>query len=359
MKTVLLADYLGGSDVNGNPLGHTNKVIEEYSEYLRGEYNVAAASTQEVISRITLEQRIVLPHSIETKITSSIIYKVRYRTAMLRNIDFIMNTEYPIIWFVNTNLMLYIYLLLFGKKEKKIICTMFQNDYAQGKMRIIRNAIFNLQIQKIDLIISSNNRFHFKNESVFYMPDYLYSEKYSTYRMHKKEQIVILGTIDKRKDVLRYIDQLKNSGMRVVIAGPFLDDEYYGQVSRNESSSITVINKYLEYEEYYKYLSESLYVLLPYDANVYNNRTSGVLIESVFLNTIPIAPRDLLKCNEILGVYIEEFEKNESILKNSIDLSLYYDSYEKLRNGRFNEKSNKDQLLRVISGLDINDKNET
>ena len=47
-------------------------------------------------------------------------------------------------------------------------------------------------------------------------------------------------------------------------------------------------------EEYYQLIGSSKYVLLPYDEDFYKNRTSGVMIEGVFVNSIPIANASIM-----------------------------------------------------------------
>ena len=49
-------------------------------------------------------------------------------------------------------------------------------------------------------------------------------------------------------------------------------------------------------------IAESKYTLLPYKLERYENATSGILLESIFLKSIPIAPKWLLENNNISGI---------------------------------------------------------
>ena len=49
-------------------------------------------------------------------------------------------------------------------------------------------------------------------------------------------------------------------------------------------------------------MSEYKYVILPYDPAYYNIKTSGVLLEAIFLGAVPVAPRNILEQNRIQGL---------------------------------------------------------
>ena len=73
-------------------------------------------------------------------------------------------------------------------------------------------------------------------------------------------------------------------------------------------------------------LAGAKYTVLPYDMRQYKSRTSGVLIESLFVNTTAIAPEQLLRENQIDGIGYQNIEelndpsvfKQEPILHNSV-----------------------------------------
>ena len=46
---------------------------------------------------------------------------------------------------------------------------------------------------------------------------------------------------------------------------------------------------------------------------VYEGRTSGVLLESIFVGTIPIAPKRLLEENEVRGIGYETLDEINAI----------------------------------------------
>ena len=73
-------------------------------------------------------------------------------------------------------------------------------------------------------------------------------------------------------------------------------------------------------------LSESKYCILPYDMGQYKNRTSGVLLESIYCGVIPIVPNVLLKQNMLPGLGYKNltevkslFDDNNEKTKESID----------------------------------------
>ena len=81
------------------------------------------------------------------------------------------------------------------------------------------------------------------------------------------------------------------------------------------------------------YLASYKYVVLPYDAKCYDGRTSGVLLESIFVGAIPIAPKALLHQNGISGLgytrlseieeLIRAYENGEIVVSNNLNQFRY------------------------------------
>ena len=127
--------------------------------------------------------------------------------------------------------------------------------------------------------------------------------------------------------------------MKLEIAGRFLDQQRYLDLQHRAKDNVIVENVVLSEDDYYKKLAGAKYSILPYDMKVYEGRTSGVLLESIFVGTIPIAPKRMLEENEVRGIGYDtlqellessffnniRIEKEENLLidKNMIKGAIY------------------------------------
>ena len=59
--------------------------------------------------------------------------------------------------------------------------------------------------------------------------------------------------------------------------------------------NIRIENIRLDDDAYYRELAKHRFVLLPYREESYSNRSSGVVLESIFLGNIVIGPKFLLR----------------------------------------------------------------
>ncbi len=67
--------------------------------------------------------------------------------------------------------------------------------------------------------------------------------------------------------------------------------------------NVIVENVVLSEDDYYKKLAGAKYSILPYDMKVYEGRTSGVLLESIFLlERYRLHLKRLLEENEVRGI---------------------------------------------------------
>ena len=107
-------------------------------------------------------------------------------------------------------------------------------------------------------------------------------------------------------------------------------------------------DRILSEEEYYRKLGTATYSVLPYDMAQYQNRTSGILLESAFLETIPAAPQALLETNGMAGVgYRLMSEMPDKIIKCQ-KKEIINRNNERIRNN-FDEKKIKAEFLKWMS----------
>ena len=98
------------------------------------------------------------------------------------------------------------------------------------------------------------------------------------------------------------------------------DEKRYNKLKIKCDGNIIIKNNNLSYIDYLSKIAESKFVILPYKESSYSNRSSGVLLETIFLGSIPIAPKFLLNFNNIKGVDYEKFISGEIDLNNQCKL---------------------------------------
>ena len=176
------------------------------------------------------------------------------------------------------------------------------------------NLIFKRGLSKFDAVIYTQKNMKIPHPKVFYMPDYYYDAKYEPYRkMPKDDKVVCLGTMNPYKELEKLVDVFNANGMKLEIAGRFLDQQRYLDLQNRAKDNVIVENVVLSEDDYYKKLAGAKYSILPYDMKVYEGRTSGVLLESIFVGTIPIAPKRLLEENEVRGIGYETLDEINAI----------------------------------------------
>ena len=122
------------------------------------------------------------------------------------------------------------------------------------------------------------------------------------------------------------------------------------------SDNVTIIDKYLSDEEYMDMLSSARYAILPYSKSAYTNQTSGVLQEAMFVNTIPIARREVLTVNEIPGMPFDEWSDmdsnySEKLRINGSNAEKTYSEYALLRKDRYADYKVRREYKKVFAKL--------
>lgn len=343
MKEIAIVDYIGNSDDSGNPVGHPVKVINDFSKIVTEQNKgliIIPFNYKEHIKMTNNGEISILPFykdvSKKSKILSIIkrlfnLIVVSYKT---RKSD--------VIWFINVDKLIYIFLALpFISTKKRVFVTVYMDYF--NSIAGFKNKIFNylskISLKKIENNIITNKKLHY--EKSVYIPDFYINNKTNIIK-EKEIDYLLLGVMNNSKDIEKVINIFKNSDKTLKIIGRFTDDLRFDTCSKMASSNISIENRYLSEDEYTKLLANSKYCILPYKEQFYKNRTSGVLLECVFYNTIPIAPKFLLDYNDIPGIEFNEDilninqKKIQNISKQYIYIRKFY---------------TKDNICKMITGL--------
>lgn len=324
MEKLLLVEQWGSCDANGKSIGHISKVLREYVNLLQGNFSlgvIAHTSLLKEIENESFESIHMLNRCIceegKKKIYTRIIDKIK----LLLNIHSAWNQKgYDIIWFFRGDFFVLLYAMLHRKvKGTRYYCLMYYNQYGQGIVAKIIDFIYRCGIKRFDGIIYTQEKMRVPHSNIFYMPDYLYKpQMYQKYIAQEKEnKAVCVGLMNYDKDLEGIIKVFNKIGYPLEIVGCFLDKQYERNLRNIARENIIIEDKILSNEDYNYKLGSARFAIIPYKMPAYIGRTSGVLQESMFLQAIPVAPRQLLEDNGIPGI---GYGRLDELMSGEIDI---------------------------------------
>lgn len=319
MKRILLADYYGTCDKAGNPIGHSQKVLQEYRELLKEHFSVSAAISPCLMNGLEgeFEEVVPLKYNISADGAKTLWERITDKLKLFYNIGQVLKVkEYDIVWFYRTDFFLFFYFSL-KKKQKQIktIGQVYQEEFVTGRISKLLTYFYKKGSLKFDGLIYTQKGMAGFHGNTLYIPDYYYDEeKYGKYKTTAKREVAVcIGTMNPYKKLEELVEAFNENGIPLEIKGYFYEKERYKKLLEMKKDNITIEDIVLSKEEYYGLLAEAKYSILPYDMDQYGCRTSGVLQESLFLNAIPIAPEKLLSENGIYGIGYEQIEELKEV----------------------------------------------
>lgn len=313
MNKVAIAEYLSYVDNDDLALGHGKKALQEAYDLLKGDFEIECfcSSAYKPLMN-TVNNYYCNLHSLV--FPSKDRYKVYHYKTGFENVRKILHTDCEYIWFVNIDWSIFLYLLILPHNNKKLIVTMYRDIKNQVQQNVTRYSdlkkyFITKGLKQINLIVVTNNNLVIADNQVF-IPDFLYDDNYIKFRnCQKKERVVCVGEMREGKDILGLVRKFINTDVSLLIRGFFFDKELYEYLLSIKTINIVIEDRNIPYEQYLQLIAESKFVILPYDMKSYQGATSGVLLESVFCNCIPIAPKELLQFNNINGIGYQKIEE--------------------------------------------------
>lgn len=316
MKRVTMCNYYGMCDSDGNVMGHTCKVTREYQAFLKEKYEVALMASPCVVHSLKgeeFEETIRLKYDIQIDEPFTLQKRLIDKIKLLVNLWNCFHWEgTEILFFYQVDFFFFFYLSMFYLwRRKRVYCLIYHQDFTGGRLKKVLDLFYRSGLKKVNGIIYTQKGHPVAHPNVCWMPDFLYTEKeYGVYqKMQKQEKAVCLGTMNRYKRLEEIVDIFSKKKYLLEIVGRFDDPVRFEQLKRCATKNIRIENRILTKEEYYEILGSARFSLLPYDMEQYQNRTSGVLLESLYAGSIPIAPRDLLKQNELPGIGYENISE--------------------------------------------------
>lgn len=316
MDKIILIDYYGNCDASGRAVGHSPKALMEYRGLLGGQYRVEAVLTKCIANEIDcscFDKVEILPYQIVEEGSRNLGKRILDKVKLIKNISLAMQkTGKADLWFYRTDFFLFLFFTLRRKPlNKKMFCLVYQQNFLGGRLGSILNFIYSKGLRKFDGVIYTQENLPPRHMHTYYMPDYYYDDdRYGKYgNIKKKRKAICLGTMGPYKKLEELIEVFEENGIPLEIYGKFFDHKRFENLRRKAGRKIIIENVILPQETYYKKLAEAQYTVLPYDMRQYKGRTSGVLLEALFVQTIAIAPSDLLKENGMPGIGYERLRE--------------------------------------------------
>jgi hypothetical protein len=322
MSKIVLIDYVGQSNDRGEPVGHSLKTLKETIELFDNSIKVELIVPQNYEAELS-DRKITVPFFLKYYSTIN-IKKFHNRVAGLRGktnnlLKIFKNSKDGILWFLHPDFLLFVFLFFYPFKIKnKIVITMYMEGYNPGNTlkEKIKNYFFKRTIKRVDLIIKNSRKIKVSEGEIF-CPDYLYkAERYKPFLSEKKDHVLCAGVMNRAKDVVNLVrvwSGFKNN-LTLKISGFFPDKDLYKEIKKYENNQIEINDRYLTKDDYYRNIAEAKFTVLSYKKSKYLRRTSGILLESIFLDTPVIAPHFLLEYTDLPGIGYDRLEDIESIL---------------------------------------------
>lgn len=267
---------------NGKIFGHFEKVAIQYYDILNSKFDVTimGGSAYSVDNRKFTQ----LPCDI-CKIdfdSASKVRKIINKLKAVINIIAALLSDNEALIFQDCNQSVLYMLLRFYRGKKKIFLIKYNIETRNKTDKLL----YNLKNHVAGVITNLESvAKHYRFENYVIVPDYFPMNPIDA-KEKKIYDFVCLGTVIDSKDyedVTTAISKSKRYTLK--IAGYFKDKKRHSKLLKYENERISIEDKYLSDEEYDYLIKSSKYVVLPYKAKGYNNRSSGVVLDSVYKGT--------------------------------------------------------------------------
>lgn len=295
---ICLVEYKNYISSDCKPVGHGQKYIYEIAKLL-DTYSVTIAAGKNYLLDSDYAS-IPLPFCCTSNYNGLKGKALNILRRIVNIMMILLKSKSDLIWFTNIDWTVFLVLGLF-KVHKKIIITAYaEPEKILGKCPSI---LKRRAMRQIYLIVKTNQRLKYSDNDLF-LPDFFYDNKYKNLSRNfeqKKDSILVIGTFREEKDMLGAVRCLNQIGKDALVCGRFYEEKTYNDCLKAAENNVCIQNRIIPEDEYLSLISEYKYIFLPYK-DEYKGATSGVLLETIFVDSIPIAPSFLLSFNEIDGI---------------------------------------------------------
>lgn len=357
-----MCNYYAMCNNTGQVIGHSDKVTKEYFELLKDDFEVELVATPSLIKlneATGFSKLISLPYEINVDAPFTLKRRIMDKLHSMISVRKCLKSDADVIFFYQVDFFLFFYLKYFYKKNKakhelqnkKVFALIFHQDFTGGSLEPLLQKIYMGGLKSLDGVIYTQPTAKLNHPNKIWIPDYYYEDSiYGRYQNRPKEnKAVCLGSMNRFKQLEALIESFKNSGTILEICGAF-DDEKRAEALKESVkaySNIKIENRVLTKEEYYEKLAVSKYSIIPYDMKQYKNRTSGVLLESIFTGCIPVAPKELLLNNACPGIGYQDLSELKNEEAFNIDEQSFTSSSKEII-GRYCSSFVREQMVKMF-----------
>lgn len=331
--TIYITNIRNTIDNEGKAVGHVVKSMQEAIDLIKQNYKYGVIGSGVLLKNFeSIEEKYKVPFSQRYKKNiNKITCFIKDMANTLIALGRIKNGD--ALWYIIMSEGAFWGLALMPKKNKKVLVTLYLDYQAHflnaTKFKSIRRWIFEKSCNKIDLAIVSNKNFSLPCRHLF-LPDYYISDKVKQIATENKEtKVVCLGQMRESRDLDGLVDVFSRTDIKLEVIGQFNDRQWYERLKRKATKNILIEDRKISDDEYYQRLASAAYSIMPYDMSIYHGRTSGVLLDSVFMRCTPIAPDELLKYNSINGIGYHTLDEIVPYIKQGVVKENDLQQYEK------------------------------
>ncbi|MCH5342510.1 MAG: hypothetical protein J1E64_00625 [Acetatifactor sp.] len=346
-KKLIMVDFWSIADENGKPIGHGGKVGNEYYKYVKEAYFVKHYVNQSMLSHIENPNAVAFSKSLVLGVSK--VQRILSNFASLREVY--KSEKDATIWFYVPDIYLFLFILLSRKGQRRIAVNVYEGYITSG----VKHRIFKAALRKVDVVFVTNKKLLEDIPRGILVPDYAYDEDfYLRFECNeKKEQAVCLGTMNEKKKLKDAVEAFSQNGYPLYIIGQFSSKEIFKELCAIKRDNIVVENRYVDSDEYYRLLAESKYCLIPYDAQFYKNRTSGVVQECLFCDAVPISHKEILQFANVKGYGYENIRDLAKASLEVFDATEVRRSFQEERDRFYRYDVIRDKVVRALETPDI------
>lgn len=280
-KEVCLADITTLS-LNNKIYGHFYSVAKQYNLLFKNEnFKVLGGATYQEYTEFENNRFYKLPFFIKKEAESKIL---KFAKELINAMICVNHRCDALVFQSYSKLPIYISLALCNPKSK-----VYMIEYQYSNKKGITGFFRKIALKKVKGIITSTNQVgEAYGRPYVKVQDYIYTPS-NIPKAEKKYDFAMLGTIASDKDYEDVIFSCKNKKFRVLLAGKFLDSDRLRSIESIAGDNIEIINEYLSDDDYYKYIRESKFIVLPYIPSTHTGKSSGVVLDSIYQGTPVIA----------------------------------------------------------------------
>jgi hypothetical protein len=318
--TIHLVDYIGQSSTDRRPVGHASQALKDLRDLLSGWVTAAFVLPRnygEFFPDLKSSTAFELRYFCDVDIRSPFC-RIRCLFGKVRNLLHVfLSGKGKILWFMNVDFLFFIFLVLFPLSRKTtVISTLYLQEYGQGsgRGRRIKNHFLRRGLKKVDLVVKSNSAMFFSGRNVF-CPDYIYRRDMFPMQSEKKTYLLCAGLMNQAKEVEKLASVCCDAKIPLKIAGFFPDKKLLKKVEKHSGGSVEVVDRYFAEEEFRQMVSGAEFLVIPYREENYDRRTSGIFLESIYADTVPVAPEFLTRFMNLPAVEYDRLENLPVILR--------------------------------------------